>query len=43
MRQPALMYNLNNCNIVVTDNLVWTSSPGIELLEAEYIFAKDIQ
>jgi hypothetical protein len=43
MRQPALMYNLNNCNIVVTDNHVWTSSPGIELLEAEYIFAKDIQ
>lgn len=43
MRQPALMYNINNCNIVVTDNLVWTSSPGIELLEAEYIFAKDIQ
>lgn len=43
MRQPVLMFLLNNCNIVVTDNLVWTSSPGIELLEAEYIFAKDIQ
>jgi hypothetical protein len=43
LRQPALMYNLKNANIVVTDNLVWTTSSGIELLEAEFIFAKDIQ
>jgi hypothetical protein len=43
LHQPCLIYSLENGNIVVTDNLVWSSSSGIELLKAEYDFAKNIQ
>lgn len=43
LRQPCLIYSLENGDIVVNDNLVWASSPGIELLNAEYDFAKNIQ
>lgn len=41
-RRPFLMYNLKIGNIVVTDNFVWASSSALKLLEAEYIFAKNI-
>jgi hypothetical protein len=42
-RQPCLIYSLENGYIVVTDSLVWSSSSAIELLKAEYDFAKNIQ
>jgi uncharacterized coiled-coil protein SlyX len=42
LRQPCLIYSRKNRYIVVTDSVVWSSSSGIELLKADYAFAKNI-
>ena len=41
--QHALICNLSDgTNLVITDRLVWTSSSGLELLNAEYSYARNI-
>jgi hypothetical protein len=41
--QPALICNVSGeTNLVVTDRLVWTCSSGMELLNAEYSYARNI-
>jgi hypothetical protein len=41
--QPALICNVSGgTNLVVTDRLVWTCSSGLELLNAEYSYARNI-
>jgi hypothetical protein len=41
--QPALICNLSGgTNLIVTDRLVWTCSSGLDLLNAEYSYARDI-
>lgn len=41
--QPALIVNVSaGTHLVVTDKLVWTCSSGLELLNAEYSYARNI-